>query len=138
MVMSAGTVKVGGVLSATVMICTCVVVLPQSSVRVQVRVMISSPSQLPGDYNIAKWHRAKYHSYRLIGYIAGDSDGCIKVAACIFVNGNVCGTVKVGACYHLTVMTCTCVVVLPQSSVRVQVRVMISSPSQAPAATTSA
>ena len=47
MVISAGTVKVGGVVSLTVMIWICVVVLPQSSVRVQVLVMICSPSHAP-------------------------------------------------------------------------------------------
>ena len=47
MVISAGTVKVGGVVSLTVMIWIWVVVLPQSSVSVQVLVMISSPSHAP-------------------------------------------------------------------------------------------
>ena len=42
-----GIVRVGAVVSTTLMICTCLVVLLQSSVRDQVRVIVSVLAQLP-------------------------------------------------------------------------------------------
>ena len=46
-VISAGAVNVGAVVSITLMVCICVVVLLQSSVRDQVRVIVSELAQLP-------------------------------------------------------------------------------------------
>ena len=48
MVTSGGQVMTGGVVSTTVMICTQLSLLPQSSSAVQVRVMMLTAGQLPG------------------------------------------------------------------------------------------
>src|SRR5688500_19427451 len=54
-VVGAGSAEiVGGVTSSTLIVCVAVVILPQSSVAVHVRVMLELPAQTPGVVTSAK------------------------------------------------------------------------------------
>ena len=93
-VISAGTVKVGGVLSSTLMVCTWVVVLPQSSVRVHVLVMISSPSHARG-YNISeRGIKRGVAVVCLVSYITRDADAGVIAAGGILVDRDICRDCK--------------------------------------------
>src|SRR3989304_2023806 len=137
-VMSAGWVNVGTVLSSTVITCTCWGLLPQSSVSVQVLVIICSPSQVPfttASLNVASSDVSQLSASSATSPVTPTDASYVQLAFLYMVMS--AGAVNVGAILSSTVITCTCWGLLPQSSVSVHVRVMISSPSQVPAATAS-
>src|SRR3990170_3626582 len=138
MVMSAGWVNVGTVLSSTVITCSCWVLLPQSSVSVQVLVIICSPSQPPAataSLKVASSDVSQLSASSATSPVTPTDASYVQLAFLYMVMS--AGAVNVGAMLSSTVITCTCWVLLPQSSVSVQVLVIICSPSQPPATTAS-
>src|SRR3972149_1292524 len=138
MVMSAGAVNVGAILSSTVITCTCWVLLPQSSVSDHVLVIICSPSQAPSataSLNVASSDASRLSASSVPSPVIPTDASYAQLASLYIVMS--AGWVNVGAMLSSTVLTCTCWVLLPQSSVSVQVLVIICSPSQPPAATAS-
>src|SRR5688572_24752507 len=114
-----GQVISGGVVSCTLMERLQVEVLPQSSVAVQVRVRVYSASQLPGVVASLKVTSTLASQASLavaapkVG-VAGQSMGEFTM-----------GQVMTGGVLSTTLMARLQVAVLPQSSVAVQVRVMV-------------
>lgn len=122
----------GAVLSSTKMVCIQVLELPQSSVALHVRKMVLSWGHAPP----ATW------STKVMASVGSQS---VAVAVPV-LTGNVLdvhwmvtfgGQVIVGGVLSSTRIICTQLLVLPQSSVAVQVRVMILSWGHAPPDTTS-
>ena len=116
MVVLAGHVMEGAVISRTVMVALQVLVLPQSSVALQVRVL--TVGQLPVDVVLTTVTSTLWSQASLAvalphgrGLVAGQS---MVVLA---------GHVMEGAVISRTVMVALQVLVLPQSSVALQVRV---------------
>src|SRR3989304_4371280 len=137
-VMSAGWVNVGAMLSSTVITCTCWVLLPQSSVSVQVLVIICSPSQVPfttASLNVASSDVSQLSASSVTSPVTPTDASYVQLAFLYMVMS--AGAVNVGAMLSSTVITCTCWGLLPQSSVSVQVLVIICSPSQVPFTTAS-
>src|SRR5690606_39401022 len=121
--------SVGGLINAAcgagsiVMFCVCVIVLPQSSVKVQVIVCVPP------------------HSSKLPASVPGTDPEISQLSVSLFVYAKV-DTTKFCAASHVNVMSvggftnaacgagsivivCTCVMFLPQSSVNVQVVVWL-------------
>jgi hypothetical protein len=132
-VVSAGQVTAGASSSMTVTIWSQLEALPQSSVAVQVRVITSSCAQLP--------------SATLSLSVIANSLSQLSVALTLPVAVELlsssqltvvsAGQVIAGASSSTTVMTWSQSLLLPQSSVAVQVRVITFSCAQLPAATLS-
>lgn len=127
MVISAGQEIDGATLSSTTMVCAHVFELPQASVATQVRVIVSSWGHAPPTVTSLK-------------VIAGSGSQSVAVAEPV-AGGNVlsvhwivrsAGHVIAGGVLSLTNIVCTQELKLPQSSVAVQVRVMVPSCGQAP------
>jgi hypothetical protein len=133
MVMLAGQVIVGATLSSIVMICTHDIELPQSSVATHVRVIVSSSGQDPPTTTSLK-------------VIVGVPSQLSVALAEPVVAGNVLAEQEIvmfdgqamdGATLSSTTITWRQVLVLPQSSVAVHVRLIVRSCGQLPAMVTS-
>jgi hypothetical protein len=129
-VVSAGQVMLGASSSTTVMIWSQVLLLPHSSVAVQVRVMTLSCGQLP----------AAVLSLSVIAGAVSQLSVAVAVPVAVELLSSsqltvaLAGQVITGAVLSVTVMAWSQVALLPQSSVAVQVRVMTLSPAQLPLA----
>jgi hypothetical protein len=129
----AGQVIDGGVLSSIVIICTHVPVLPQSSVALQVRVIVDSCGHDP----------AVITSPKVIVGVASQLSVAVAVPVlagavlAVQVIVTLGGQVIEGAMLSSTVMVCTQVLLLPQSSVARHVRAIEDSCGQPPGVTTS-
>ena len=112
-------VIVGGVISCTTIVPLHVAVLPQSSVAVQVRVVLYVPAQEPG----------VVASTKVIVTVASQASvavGAVNTGKAGQSTGDVCAThVIVGGVLSCTTIVPLHVAVLPQSSVAVQVRVVL-------------
>jgi len=131
-VMFAGQVIDGGVLSSMKMSCTHELEFPQSSVAVHVRVIADSLLQPPGD--VASEKVIVGVPSQLSVAVAMPSAGLI--AGFVLAEHSIvtfAGQVIDGATLSSTTMTWVQVPVLPQSSVASQVRVIVRSWVQAPA-----
>jgi hypothetical protein len=131
-VMFAGHVIVGGVLSSMNMSCTQLLEFPQSSVAVQVRVIADSLLQPPGvdaSENVMVGDPSQL-SVAVAMPTAGFTAGSVLAEHSMVTLG---GQVIEGATLSSTTMTCVQVLVLPQSSAASQVRVIVRSCGQAPA-----
>jgi hypothetical protein len=131
-VTSAGQVMAGSTVSMTAMVCTAFAVLPQLSVTVQVRVITGSPAQLPAA-TLSEKETAGVPQLSLplaVPVVAGavDAPHCTVTSA---------GALTVGAAESATVTVWLQSLLLPQSSVAVQVRVMTDAPAQVPTVTLS-
>jgi hypothetical protein len=112
-------------------VCNAVLVFPQSSVAVHVRVILYSEGHVPGVFASLK---------------VNDTNGSQRSVAVGVVNAGVAGHSMVvgpgsapitGGVVSSTLMVCDAVLVLPQSSVAVHVRVTLYSAGQAPGVVTS-
>src|SRR6187549_1803298 len=125
-------VIVGGVISWTTIVPLQVAVLPQSSVAVQVRVVLYVPVHEPG----------VDASTKVIVTVASQASvavGGVKTGSAGQLTGVVCATQVIdGGTKSTTTMVPVQVAVLPQSSVAVQVRVVLYIPTQEPGVDTSA
>src|SRR5437667_5940523 len=121
---SSGQVRTGFVMSRTVIVWTQLALLPQSSVAVQVRAITFVGPQLlviASVYRIVtalQVSRALATPVALVVVSAGQSSTRLP------------GQVMAGLSVSRTVMVCTQLVVLPQSSVAVQVRAITFAPAQ--------
>src|SRR5881296_1358909 len=124
--LSAGQVITGGVVSAKVMCCTQVLMLPQASVAFQVRSMPALPVQLaavPASVNVMAGVPPQLSVAVAVPVLAGavESPQASTLSA---------GQAITGLVVSAKVMCCTQVVMLPQASVAFQVRSMPASPVQ--------
>ena len=118
-----GQVILGGTRSCTAMVRLQVAVLPQSSVAVQVRVMLATPVQL-----------ADVASLYVMDTLASQASDAVA-SPNVGVAGQLTGLTTVGQVMLGGVTSCTATVllqvaVLPQSSVAIQVRVTLGIPVQ--------
>jgi hypothetical protein len=124
MVTLSGHVITGGVLSSTVITCTQVLELPQSSVAFQVRLIVYSCGQVG---------EAVVTSIKvMVGIISQLSDAVADPVLAGRVDAvhsivTLIGHVITGGVLSSTVITCTQVLKLPQSSVAFQVRLIVYS-----------
>lgn len=118
----------GGVLSFVVMVWTQEEVFPHASVAVQVRVMIGSTEHGPDIVTSAKAMFATVPQAS-VAVACPVVDGPVFEPHSMVIFG---GQVTTGPVLSSTTMICVQVAVLPQSSVAVQVRVMVFSPRHAP------
>src|SRR5438552_4481536 len=124
--LSAGQMMTGGVLSAKLMCCTQVLMLPQASVAFQVRSMPGWPVQLAGvpasvKVMVTVWPQLSVRSEeRRVGE-AGELPRASTLSA---------GQVRTGGVVSAKVMCCTQVLMLPQASVAFQARSMPGWPVQ--------
>src|SRR6187551_3407320 len=125
-VVCATQVIVGAVISCTTIVPVQVAVLPQSSVAVHVRVVLYVPTHEPG----------VVASTKVMVTVASQASvavGAVKTGKAGQSTGDVCAThVIVGGVISCTTMVPLQVAVLPQSSVAVQVRVVLYVPAQEP------
>ena len=119
-VASGGQVMTGGVVSTTVIVWTQEAVLPQSSVAVQVREMVSVLPQ-PGAEESEKLTVASPHVS--VAVAEPVAEGPVGSPHSTVASG---GQVMTGGVVSTTVIVWTQEAVLPQSSVAVQVREMVS------------
>src|SRR6187551_2155817 len=125
-VVCATQVIVGGVISWTTIVPLQVAVLPQSSVAVQVRVVLYVPVHEPGV-------DASTNVIVTVASQASVAVGGVKTGKAGQSTGEVCATqVIVGAVISWTTIVPLQVAVLPQSSVAVQVRVVLYVPVHEP------
>jgi hypothetical protein len=119
-------------MSCTLIVCERVLLLPQPSVAVHVRVVLYAPAQAPGVVTSAKVS------------VKAEPQASVAVAV---ANTGVAGQLIVvgagraaitGAVMSITLMVCEAVEALPHPSVAVQVRVLEKAPAQAPGVVTSA
>ncbi|MDP7743874.1 MAG: hypothetical protein QGF67_20705, partial [Lentisphaeria bacterium] len=130
-VVSAGQVMLGASSSTTAMVWSQVLLLPQASVAVQVRVMTLSCAQLPAATLSAEF--AVRFGSQLSVAVALPSAATLVDSPQLIVT--FAGQVIAGAVVSVIVMIWSQeVLLLPQASVAVQVRVRIVSWSQLPAA----
>src|SRR5687768_3680307 len=120
-VVSAGQLITGGVVSVTLMVCTQLEELPQASVAVQVRVMVWLPGQLPGTVLSVKVTTGA-GSQLSVAVALPVLLGSVEAEQSIVVSA---GQLITGAVVSTTLMVCTQLESLPQLSVAVQVRVMV-------------
>ncbi len=129
-VMSAGTSKVGFCISATRMVCIFPVTLPHKSRARQVRTMVLLWIQLPASSASVKNRRTLSAGVQLS--IASNTSPVIakSVGSCVQSRVILSGTVKVGALSSSIVMVCLKMVVFPQLSDDIQVRMILYSYSE--------
>jgi hypothetical protein len=108
----------GGVESTTLMTCTAVVVLPHSSVAVQVLVMEYESGQAPEVVTELKLSIGELQLSVAVGVVQ------VGTAVHSMVDGAGSGEIT-GGVVSVTFMTWDAVAVLPQGSVAVQVLVMV-------------
>src|SRR6185436_1104167 len=132
-VLGAGRAAItGAVVSATLMVWLAVLLLPQASVAVQVRVTLYEPAQAPLVFTSAKVSVKALPQASVA--VATAKTG---VAGQLMVLG--AGRVAItGAVVSTTLIVWLAVLLLPQASVAVQVRVTLYEPAQAPLVFTSA
>jgi hypothetical protein len=119
-VVSAGTpLSVGAVVSTTVMTWSPLVLLPQSSVAVQVRVMVFVLPQAATSLSLDVIVTLPQASLPVALPVAA---GLVSPVHSTVASA---GTVKLGAVVSTTVITWSPLVLLPQSSVAVHVRVIV-------------
>ena len=117
---------VGGVISCTTIVPVQVAVFPQSSVAVQVLVVLYDPAQEPGV-------EASTKVMVTVASHASVAVGAVNTGSAGQLTGVVCATqVIVGGVISCTKMVPLHVAVLPQSSVAVQVLVVLYDPAQEP------
>jgi hypothetical protein len=117
----AGHVKIGGLLSETMMLCMQLLLLPHASVATQVRIIVNSCGQIPAVVASVK---------PIIGAVSQ-----LSVTVGVPVpGGNVlplqstdalAGHVKIGGLLSIMVMVCVQLKLFPLASVAVHVRVII-------------
>src|SRR6266567_3402364 len=121
---SGGQVIVGGVVSLTVIVCTQLALLPQSSVAVQVRATIVLPPQVL--LTLSLWLTVTaLHPSRAVATPVTIVVGRAGHSRVMFV-----GQVIVGGVVSRIVIVWTQSVLLPQASIAVQVREMTLLPPQ--------
>ena len=119
-------VIVGGVISCTTIVPLHVAVFPQSSVAVHVLVVLYDPAQEPGV-------EASTKVMVNVASHASVAVGAVKTGKAGQSTGDVCAThVIVGGVISCTTIVPLHVAVLPQSSVAVQVLVVLYDPAQEP------
>ena len=110
--------RTGGIVSSTLMVCVAVAVLPQSSVAVQVRVMLNSLGQVPLVVTSANVKTGVPQLSVAVGVV---QDG-VPEHSIVKAPGRPDMT---GGMVSSTLIVCDAVAVFPQRSVAVQVRVML-------------
>src|SRR6186997_1142561 len=121
----------GGVLSSTTIVCVQVLELPQSSVAIQVRVIVDSCGHAPA---IEASLKVKLGVPSQLSVAEGEPVLAGKVLAVHWMV-ILAGQVMTGGVLSSTKIVCRHVLELPQSSVAIQVRDMVLSCGHAPAAT---
>jgi hypothetical protein len=133
MMTSSGQVMVGGILSSNDIVCIHVLVFPQSSVAVQVRVIKFSTAHPPAavtSLNVTSGLGSHISEADALPVFAGN-----VLAVQLIVT--LAGQVITGATLSSMTIVCTQVPVFPQSSVADHVRVIVDSWGQAPPVVTS-
>lgn len=133
MVMFAGHVIAGAVLSSIKIICAQVLTLPQSSVALHVRVIVLSCGQSPATVASVK-STTGTASQLSVAVAEPVLAGRVLAVHCIVI---LAGQVMAGAVLSSITMDCAHVLELPQASVALQVRVITNSCGHPPPAVTS-
>jgi TATA-box binding protein (TBP) (component of TFIID and TFIIIB) len=132
-VVSAGTpLSTGAVVSCTWIVWLALLLLPQASVAVQVRVTLYEPAQAPGVVTSADVR---------VNALPQASEAVATANTGVFGQSIVAGDGKeaiTGAVTSCTLIVWLALLLLPQASVAVQVRVTLYEPAQAPGVVTSA
>jgi hypothetical protein len=131
--MGAGQLITGAVLSCTEMSCVQLELFPQSSVAVQVRVMVNSCGQVP-PATLSEKVTAGAGSQLSLAVAVPVTAGLVPLPQSTLMGA---GQLITGAVLSCTEMSCVQLELFPQSSVAVQVRVMVNSCGQAPPAVAS-
>jgi hypothetical protein len=134
MVMLPGHVIAGAVLSSTVMVWTQLLLLPQSSMAVHVRVIVYSCGHPPAAVTSAYVGVTELSQLSVAVALPVLAGSVLAVHSIVTFIGQVIA----GAVLSSTVMVWTQLLLLPQSSIAVQVRVIVYSCGHPPAAVTSA